>query len=212
MGTNITGIGVANGIGFNRKSSTKSPLPDDLKAKIIAIVPTDKYQNSDIVGGSIRLKDISGKGNDFIARNLAGKLNSGFGDYKEDFTSWNIYSIAKVTSSKITIKPNVANNGWIIYKPSGLQIPSFKVFISGIPDKATLIFKYHTQLILKNGINTIPEIATTTSSGFFMTTVADDIDWSNLVIEQIPDHEGSLVTDGVDDMLNSTEWNNQDLI
>ena len=60
------------------------------------------------------------------------KLNSSFGKYEEDFTSWRIYPNIKVTDNVITTNGNF-NSTWFIYKDSNEnEINEMNIKVSGI--------------------------------------------------------------------------------
>lgn len=113
MGTN-TGIGIGIGIPFknNVLGEGKPYLPpeikDSLKAVVIAYGKTNNDSDRAIV------KNLVDASNPFVISNAAFKLNSGFGEYKEDFTSWRIYPNIKVTDNVITTNGNF-NSIWLIY-------------------------------------------------------------------------------------------------
>ena len=90
---------------------------------------------------------------------------------------------------------------WIaLIKGSG-DMKSVSLNVSGIPNEGTLFFYYGTDSIqLYNGNNkvTLSGAIPQTTSGYRIIK-GRDLDWSNLVITQIPSHQGALVTDGVDD-------------
>ena len=80
---------------------------------------------------------------------------------------------------------------------------SVSLNVSGIPNEGTLFFYYGTDSIqLYNGNNkvTLSGAIPQTTSGYRIIK-GRDLDWSNLVITQIPSHQGALVTDGVDDLI-----------
>lgn len=87
MGTN-TGIGIGIGIPFknNVLGEGKPYLPpeikDSLKAVVIAYGKTNNDSDRAIV------KNLVDASNPFVISNAAFKLNSGFGKYEVDFTSW----------------------------------------------------------------------------------------------------------------------------
>lgn len=94
---------------FPNKSS-KVELSQELKDKLVSVVSAYGKSNSDKDRDII--KDKTGKGNDFQILNADYKLNSSFGKYEEDFTTW-------LKSSKITnfddksFKFNT-NESWIL--------------------------------------------------------------------------------------------------
>lgn len=139
--------------------------------------------------------DLTGKGNHGVTNNFAWALNSGANGYLVDFTTWSKINAKLVTDNKIV----GSLVGWICYLNVGNSLPTFKVFISGIPNGGRLRFTGSgLDQILQNGENTIQGVElTTTATGFLSSD--NSLDWSNLVIQQIGEHEGSICFDGTDD-------------
>lgn len=209
MGTN-TGIGIGIGIPFknNALGGDRPYLPPELKARLIGVWDNYGKKNTDADRNIIKNK-IPNAGGDLEILNAAYKLNSGFGEYKEDFTNppyWYTYKGVNATPNKLSLNSNFkVSNRWIIYKPKGNILNDFKVRVSGIPNDGTLVFLmvgYSKSIPIVNGYNDIKfDIPTTLgSSGFWIDNLGLS-DWSKLVIEQIPENEGSFVTDGVNDMI-----------
>lgn len=209
MGTN-TGIGIGIGIPFknNALGGDRPYLPPELKARLIGVWDNYGKKNTDADRNIIKNK-IPNAGGDLEILNAAYKLNSGFGEYKEDFTNspyWYTYKGVNATPNKLSLNSNFkVSNRWIIYKPKGNTLNDFKVRVSGIPNDGTLVFLmvgYSKSIPIVNGYNDIKFNIPTTlgSSGFWIDNLGLS-DWSKLVIEQIPENEGSFVTDGVNDMI-----------
>lgn len=209
MGTN-TGIGIGIGIPFknNALGGDRPYLPPELKARLIGVWDNYGKKNTDADRNIIKNK-IPNAGGDLEILNAAYKLNSGFGEYKEDFTNppyWYTYKGVNATPNKLSLNSNFkVSDRWIIYKPKGNTLNDFKVRVSGIPNDGTLVFLmvgYSKSIPIVNGYNDIKfDIPTTLgSSGFWIDNLGLS-DWSKLVIEQIPENEGSFVTDGVNDMI-----------
>lgn len=139
--------------------------------------------------------DLTGKGNHGKLNNFAYALNSGANGYLVDFTTWSKINAKLVTDNKI-VGDLV---GWICYLNVGKPLPTFKVFISGIPNGGILRFiGSELDQILQNGENTIQGVELTTAATGFISS-DNSLDWSNLVIQQIGEHEGSICFDGTDD-------------
>ncbi|QOR57400.1 hypothetical protein [uncultured phage cr113_1] len=176
-----------------------------------AVVVVDNKNNYDKDRATIT--NLVDPDNPFIASNFAWKANSGYGKYEEDFTQrppWYAYPGVNVTPNKISLNSNFRpSEAWIIYKTTNNPLNDFKVKITGIPDGGTLYFYLtgisNKNIKLVNGNNDIKfDIPTTLgSSGFRIEN--PNLDWSKLVIEQIPFFQGALVTDGVDDLITSTK-------
>lgn len=179
-----------------------------LKAVVIVGDKTNQDKDRDIVAN---LVDAS---NPFIISNAAFKLNSGFGEYKEDFTSWRIYPNIKVTDNVITTNGNF-NSTWFIYKHAdGNEINEMNIKVSGIPEggiiryfyipdeTATMPVSYN---ISEDGVYHLPKSKLSSNRVSIGFTVSSSYDWNNIRIEQIPSFEGAFVTDGVNDLITSTK-------
>lgn len=143
------------------------------------------------------LKDFSGNGHDMQLYNFAKKLGSGIGKYEVDYSTWT--KTAGVISTPFGLKiTEPTHNYWILYT-SNITVPAHKVKISGIPEGGE--FRYLGIHILKNGINELPKMEEHPSAiGFTLARgTTQPSDWVGLSVEQIPDYEGALVSDGIND-------------
>lgn len=148
------------------------------------------------------LKDLSGNGNHAYLYGGKGKLNSGMGLYKVDFTSWKFYpslNTVEYYHNKLVIKkaPDTKN------LCAHTFTDKFTAKISNIPDGTNLYYKYYDRInkknvsiLLHNGIN---EIDYTNADGNIAATcmfiISKDVDF-NITIEQIPDCPDQLCYDG----------------
>ena len=151
------------------------------------------------------IPDISGHGNHGVIHNSAYALNSGANGYTEDFTKWTLYTGVKCTDSIISLDSSFnKQDQWILFKPKGSNINQFTINIKGIPDGGNLYLRLSTDssIKLENGINEISSYTNVTNStGFFIGANGLNLDWSNLVIEQVGEYEGAYCLDGVDDFV-----------
>lgn len=174
--------------------------PDVLSA-LAGVWIADGKSNTDPDRNIIKNK-LPGRGGDFEIFNAAYKLNSGFGKYAEDFSTMKDYGTKGIvrTSSKIYLDESFDYDKgfWLGYTNS--PSPTYKVRVSGIPKDGVLNYTGGSWINLINGINELPARTNTEEiHGFVAQT--PNVDWSKLVIEQIPENEGSFVTDGVNDMI-----------
>lgn len=151
------------------------------------------------------IPDISGHGNHGKINNSAYAGMSGANGYVENFTTWGVHNGAILTDN--TIKTNSNFNpvdSWVAYKGANTILNSFSVNITGIPEGGILNFRVNadTFIELSNGRNDLSfdNIPVTVSSGFRITK-GGNLDWSNLVIQQIGQYEGAYCLDGVDDFI-----------
>lgn len=198
-----------NRIGLNRIGSTSvgSSVTDrpyispDVLSSLAGVWIADGKSNTDPDRNIIKNK-LPGRGGDFEILNAAYKLNSGFGKYAEDFSTMKDYGTKGIvrTSSKIYLDKSFDYDKgfWLGYTNS--PSPTYKVRVSGIPKDGVLNYTGGSWINLINGINELPARTNTEEiHGFVAQT--PNVDWSKLVIEQIPENEGSFVTDGVNDMI-----------
>lgn len=198
-----------NRIGLNRIGSTSvgSSVTDrpyispDVLSALAGVWIADGKSNTDPDRNIIKNK-LPGRGGDFEIFNAAYKLNSGFGKYDEDFSTMKDYGTKGIvrTSSKIYLDESFDYDKgfWLGYTNS--PSPAYKVRVSGIPKDGVLNYTGGSWINLINGINELPARTNTEEiHGFVAQT--PNVDWSKLVIEQIPEYEGSFVTDGVNDMI-----------
>lgn len=189
------------GVPGSSSGFARSYIDPEVLASLVAVCICDGKSNNDPDRAII--KNLVDPDNPFVISNAAYKLNSGYGKYEEDFTSWTNSPKTNTTDNKITVQQDF-NKGWISYiAANGRNIPAFKVEVSGIPDGGILMYggDIHTK-VLSNGINELPERIEANAFGFKTKNTAD---WSKLTIEQIPSFQGSFYADGVNDMITSTK-------
>lgn len=155
--------------------------------------------------------DTSGNGNDLKFKNFAWKLDSGAGIYVYDFTRWN-YNIGGLTSiertgSKIQIKAiSNALTGNVHDEARSIGYNyNFKIRVTGI--------KSGNNISIRKGTSSVFVDITQDGVYYINTTVEEDWDQKmlyiyanihggpdiNLIIEQIPDYEGAICFNGIDD-------------
>lgn len=210
MGTN-TGIGIGIGIPFknNALGGDRPYLPPELKARLIGVWDNYGKKNTDADRNIIKNK-IPNAGGDLEILNAAYKLNSGFGEYKEDFTSWRIYPNIEVTDNVITTNGNF-NSTWFIYKHANEnEINEMNIKVSGIPEggiiryfyipdeTATIPVSYN---ISEDGVYHLPKSKLSSNRISVGFTVSSSYDWNNIRIEQLSDFGGAFVTDGINDII-----------
>lgn len=160
------------------------------------------------------IANITGNGNNLVLSNFAFSGNSGYGEYAYNFsdTSWisipDYGVISDKTSKSFNIKSFVLADYPVLYtavnKDSSIKKVKIKV-TNSIPGfyfgnkPANQIIDLST-----DGIYEIPSYNSpndVTQYGFRCSNVNDSC---NITIEQIPEYEGYLVTDGVDDKIVSS--------
>lgn len=207
------GIGIDFGIPNQYCRATSKPYIEKDVLDSLRVVASAYGKSNDDADRSI-VKNLVDASNPFIISNAAFKLNSGFGEYKEDFTSWRIYPNIKVTDNVITTNGNF-NSTWFIYKHSSeSKINEMNIKVSGIPKGGKILYFYISDetanlpiayTIPKDGIYHLPESKINNNRVSVGFTVGSSYDWNNIRIEQIPSFEGAFVTDGINDLITSTK-------
>lgn len=211
MGTN-TGLGIGIGIPFknNALGGDKPYFPPELKARMIGVWTNYGKKNTDADRNIIKNK-IPNAGGDLEILNAAYKLNSGFGKYSEDFTTWTKSSkITSVNSESFSFSSNI---NWVLlyYKSNiGKDIPSFKVRIK-LKGEGKVFYNYITsEGVFTNKVITSEEYVVPTSyntkytgetpvnCGFSIGITSEECSGT---ITQIPNFEDAFVTDGINDMI-----------
>lgn len=207
MGTN-TGIGIGIGIPFknNALGGDRPYLPPELKARLIGVWDNYGKKNTDADRNIIKNK-IHNAGGDLEILNSAYRLNSGFGEYSNDFQEYT-YSENVVVKDNTNAIFNSKGKLLVPYSYLTKDIPSFKIKVSGLSN--TYHFRYyyrdsngvqHSVDMAKDGNYELPicynvqSSSDGTSCGF--TNYGSDI----VSVEILPEYEGAFVTDGVNDMI-----------
>lgn len=164
------------------------------------------------------IANITGNGNDLVLSNLAFSGNSGYGLYGDNYNNWRVLDtfvnatksdhkieVTQVIDIAIQIRHDLQGDQG---DQDGLQISSYKVKITGITENQTINYRSSSgisYIIDQDGIYTLPEIEIAASGwyGFQFNKVQESC---NITIEQIPEYEGYLVTDGVDDKAVSKQF------
>lgn len=212
MGTNITGIGNANAIGFKSRVTGGTYFPPKLKDALIGVWSAYGKSNNSTDRNIIKNK-IKDRGGDFVISNAAFKLNSGFGKYEEDFTTW-LRSNKIINFDDKSFKFNT-NESWVLlYHKSNINknTPSFKVNIKIEEKVGNLYYNYvdsngiWKNIIIKSeefetpiSYNTLYTGETPVNIGF---ATSGSLKGS---ITQIPSFQGAFTTDGIDDLIVSTK-------
>lgn len=208
MGTNITGIGNANAIGFKSRVTGGIYFPPELKDALVGVWSAYGKSNDSTDRNIIKNK-IKDRGGDFVISNAAFKLNSGFGKYEVDFTSW-IQTNGVIASSDKVQNSIIGRFLYFNTVNKKEDVPSFKVNIT-LGQQGKLQYNYikedgtSTYIVYsESGIYTIPSSYFSKYTGGNAWFGFYQIEGTS-IIEQIPSFEGAFVTDGIDDLITSTK-------
>lgn len=194
-------------------SATDRPyISPDVLSALAGVWIADGKSNTDPDRNIIKNK-LPGMGGDFELLNFAYKLNSGYGKYEEDFTAWgrDASELLDVRPDKVIISDVGGINSYrmIIWK-GNTHTKAFKAKVTGIPHNGILIYSYAqnegdalTNISIDNdGVYEFPySYGFTKGHGFLIDSGTELEDWIGCTIEFIPYLQGSLCTDGVNDMI-----------
>ena len=207
------GLGIDFGIGnqYKRKGG-KSYIDPAVLSSVVSVISTYGKTNED-ADRSI-LKDKTGKGNDFKLLNFGFAGNSGYGLYSTDFTKWTKRQIndLEVSPNKISVSNKDSETGlviWLDVNKNRYVIPSYKIKVSKLTKTITYYYIDEanpsirsTFSINKEGTYILPISRNDLYNGEENTNIGFGIfPHESFTIEQLPDFEGWLCTDGVDDMI-----------
>lgn len=143
------------------------------------------------------------------AYNFGWSLGSGYGLFKENYLTYNKAQNVFVTDDhSVTIMNFVPANNWILSKYGNSQLNATRIRVTGLTANNQLAYGYSPtndgarvlMAIPSDGEYDLPESVVNTTSydvGFIVQNALT----KNVTIEQIPEYEGAIVTDGVDDYL-----------
>lgn len=194
-------------------SATDRPyISPDVLSALAGVWIADGKSNTDPDRNIIKNK-LPGRGGDFELLNFAYTLNSGYGKYEEDFTAWgrDASELLDVRRDKVIISDVGGINSYrmIIWK-GNTHTKAFKAKVTGIPRNGRLIYSYAqnegdalTNISIDNdGVYEFPySYGFTNGHGFLIDSGTELEDWIGCTIEFIPSLQGSLCTDGVNDMI-----------
>lgn len=165
------------------------------------------------------IANITGNGNNLVLSNLGFAEGSGYGLYAENYAggrwvqstdradlTWTSYSVnitsVKVASTQLYYQSYPEQPSFIV--------PSYKIKVYGLKDGQTLSYRQATsegqQLykISEDGTYTLPSFPFKANGDWYGFTLNKVQESCDITIEQIPEYEGYLVTDGVDDKIVSS--------
>lgn len=167
------------------------------------------------------IANITGNGNDLVLSNFGFAEGSGYGLYGENYNggrwvkstdradiTWTSYSV-NITSVKVASTQLYYQS---YPKQPSFTVPSYKIKVYGLKDGQTLSYRQATsegqQLykISEDGTYTLPSFPFKANGDWYGFTLNKVQESCDITIEQIPEYEGYLVTDGVDDKAVSKQF------
>ena len=164
------------------------------------------------------IANITGNGNNLVLSNFGFAEGSGYGLYAENYAggrwvqstdradlTWTSYSV-NITSVKVASTQLYYQS---YPKQPSFIVPSYKIKVYGLKDGQTLSYKQVTSegqqiyKISEDGIYTLPSFLFKANGDWYGFTLDKIQETCDITIEQIPEYEGYLVTDGVDDIASS---------
>lgn len=149
------------------------------------------------------------KGELLTAYNFGWSLGSGYGLFRENYLTYNKAQNVYVTDDhSVTIMNFVPANNWILSKYGNSQLNATRIRVTGLTANNQLAYGYSPtndgarvlMAIPSDGEYDLPKSVVNTqtySVGFIVQNALSQ----NVTIQQIPEYEGAIVTDGIDDYL-----------
>ena len=124
--------------------------------------------------------------------------------YGQNYISYAITNRAVYTKNNSSIHVTKSITAGVNFTESArdVTIPSYRIKVTGIQSGQEMIYRGSNNTFLTNipsdGIYVLPAVENGSNLGFQFVSYTGDCD---ITIEQIPEYEGYLVTDGVDDKI-----------
>lgn len=153
------------------------------------------------------IANITGNGNNLVLSNFGFAEGSGYGLYGQNYISYAITNRAVYTKTNSSIHVTKSITAGVNFTESArdVTIPSYRIKVTGIQSGQEMIYRGSNNTFLTNipsdGIYVLPAVENGSNLGFQFVSYTGDCD---ITIEQIPEYEGYLVTDGVDDKIISS--------
>lgn len=157
------------------------------------------------------IANITGNGNNLVLSNFGFAEGSGYGLYQQNYAIWTKVSNSAtftVTSSKIHVTSVTAEEHANFIYTTGQQLKQ-KIRITGLPEGASFVIgrsDVNLKIISQDGIYDVDILDDSSANPIIGYRINGIIDSCDITIEQIPEYEGYLVTDGVDDEVRSAAF------
>lgn len=155
------------------------------------------------------IANITGNDNDLVLSNFGFAEGSGYGLYGQNYISYAITNRAVYTKNNSSIHVTKSITAGVNFTESArdVTIPSYRIKVTGIQSGQEMIYRGSNNTFLTNipsdGTYVLPAVENGSNLGFQFVSYTGDCD---ITIEQIPEYEGYLVTDGVDDEVRSAAF------
>lgn len=157
------------------------------------------------------IANITGNGNNLVLSNFGFAEGSGYGLYAYNFNSFNLRdNVVKPTDVKKDSFRIIGtgNSSNVLILTNESDSANWKIRITGMKDGDHLLVGNANKMddyvkITKDGVYTFQKQYVATSTNGIWYNSSQEVD---VLVEQIPEYEGYLVTDGVDDKINSSNF------
>lgn len=155
------------------------------------------------------IANITGNDNNLVLSNFGFAEGSGYGLYAQNYISYAITNRAVYTKTNSSIHVTKSITAGVNFTESArdVTIPSYRIKVTGIQSGQEMIYRGSNNTFLTNipsdGIYVLPAVENGSNLGFQFVSYTGDCD---ITIEQIPEYEGYLITDGVDDKVQSSSF------
>lgn len=202
------------GVPGTASGSARPYIDPEVLASLVAVCICDGKSNDDPDRAVI--KNLVDPDNPFVISNAAYKLNSGYGGYANDFTTFRNSGHLQVEYSNdgksLKITSENTKDWWLISPSNGI-FSSCRIKVTNC--HYPIVYKYTDDgntykeiKISEDGIYNLPKSIINNEGVVnrccFGSGVQRD-DYTGLTIEQLPLYEGAFVTDGIDDLITSTK-------
>lgn len=214
IGLNRVGLNQIGSPSRRANTSARPYIDPEVLASLVAVCICDGKSNDDPDRAVI--KNLVDPDNPFVISNAAYKLNSGYGGYANDFTTFRNSSHLQVEYSNdgksLKITSENTKDWWLISPSNGI-FSSCRIKVTNC--HYPIVYRYTDDgntykeiKISEDGIYNLPKSIINNEGVVnrccFGSGVQRD-DYTGLTIEQLPLYEGAFVTDGKDDLITSTK-------
>uniref|UniRef100_UPI002666590D hypothetical protein n=1 Tax=Bacteroides finegoldii TaxID=338188 RepID=UPI002666590D len=214
IGLNRVGLNQIGSPSRRANTSARPYIDPEVLASLVAVCICDGKSNNDPDRAVI--KNLVDPDNPFVISNAAYKLNSGYGGYANDFTTFRNSGHLQVEYSNdgksLKITSENTKDWWLISPSNGI-FSSCRIKVTNC--HYPIVYRYTDDgntykdiKISEDGIYNLPKSIINNEGVVnrccFGSGVQRD-DYTGLTIEQLPLYEGAFVTDGKDDLITSTK-------